>query len=163
MIVVSNTSPLTNLAAIGKLSVLEALYGEVHVPAAVWNELTDSRFTWPGQASVVASDWIRRHSVASEPLVTVLRRDLDAGEAEAIALAMAMRADLVLLDEREARRSAERLGLARVGVLGVLLEAKRARLLEQIEPSLRALREVAGFYLSEPLCDAVLRLAGELE
>jgi hypothetical protein len=161
MIVVSDTSPLTNLAAIGQLDLLRQLYVEVHIPNAVWDELNAGDKNWPGYESVVAASWIKRHGVQNRPLVVALRRDLDRGEAEGIALALELKAELILLDEREGRHAAEQLGLQVVGVIGVLLEAKAKGLLTQVRSQLDALRQIAGFYLSEPLYQAALRLAGE--
>ncbi len=97
----------------------------------------------------------------NQALVTALQRDLDRGEAEGIALALELGADLVLLDEREGRRAAQRLGLRVLGVVGVLLEAKAQGELERVRPALDGLRQVAGFYLSDALYADVLALAGE--
>jgi uncharacterized protein len=123
MLVVSNTSPLTNLAAIDRFDLLQALFGEVHIAAGVWQELNAGNRPYPGAKEVEASRWVHRHAVRNRPLVETLRRDLDPGEAETLALALELKADLVLLDEREARRAAVRVGLKRLGVLGILLEA----------------------------------------
>lgn len=98
-----------------------------------------------------------------QALVTALRRDLDRGEAETIALALDLSADLVLLDEREGRHAAQRLGLAVNGIVGLLLEAKSCGALEAIHPLLDALRHEAGFYLSQPVYHAALSLAGEAD
>ena len=111
MIVVSNTSPLTSLAAIGQFDLLHRLYGRVHIPEGVWLELNAEGRRWPGCDEVAAAHRSERQTVQNGSLVTVLRRDLDRGEAEAIALALELQAGLVLLDEREGRRAAERLGL----------------------------------------------------
>ncbi len=93
--------------------------------------------------------------------MTVLRRDLDRGEAETIALALELKADLVLLDEREGRHAAQRPGLHVVGVVGILLEAKARGHIATIRQHLDALRRMAGFYLSEPLYQHALILAGK--
>jgi uncharacterized protein len=85
---------------------------------------------------------------------------LDRGEAEGIALALELEAELILLDEHEGRRTADRLGLSVVGIPGVLLEAKAKGLIDTIRPLLDALR-MAGFYLSEPLYQRVLAIADE--
>jgi len=161
MIVVSNTSPLTNLAAIGQFGLLHRLYGRLHIAGGVWGELNAGGKRWPGYDQVTGADWIERRVVQNQALVAALRRDLDRGEAETIALALELEADLVLLDEREGRHAAQRLGLYVVGVVGILLEAKASGAIDTVYPHLRALRQTAGFYLSEPLYQHALTLAGE--
>ena len=103
MIVVSNASPLTNLAAIGHFQLLRDVYAKLQIPNAVWEELNAGGQRWPGREEVAAADWITRHALADEPLVTALKADLDAGEAESIALAMRLEAALLLLDRLPAR------------------------------------------------------------
>jgi predicted nucleic acid-binding protein len=161
MIIVSNTSPLTSLAAIGQFALLQQIFGEVHISEAVWGELNADGVRWPGQDAVATSAWIYRHPMTDEPLVRSLMRSIDQGEAESIALAMRLRADLVILDDRDAREAAETLGLTVTGVLGILLRAKRKELLPLVRPVLDALRSQAGFYLSDKVYLHTLRLAGE--
>jgi uncharacterized protein len=161
MIVVSNTSPLTNMAAIGQFDLLRRLYGRLHIARGVWEELNAEGERWPGRDEVATADWIERHEVKNQALVTALQRDLDRGEAESIALALELGANLVLLDEKEGRRAAKRLGLRVVGVVGVLLEAKAGRAVDALRPHLDALRQTAGFYLSKSLYHHALMLAGE--
>lgn len=161
MIVVSNTSPLTNLAAIGQFALFHQLYGRLHIAEAAWEELNAQDRHWPGRDEVAAVDWIERHAVQNRALVIALRRDLDRGEAETIALALELGADLVLLDEREGRHAAQRLGLRVAGVVGVLLEAKSRGAVGAIRPYLDALRYKAGFYLARQVYDSALALAGE--
>lgn len=161
MIVVCNTSPLTNLAAIGQFDLLRQLYAELHIAEAVWDELNAEGKHWPGRDDVAAAGWVKRHSVQNQDLVTALRRDLDRGEAESIALALELDAKLVLLDEQEGRHAAQRLGLNVVGVVGILLEAKTKGAIAQVRPQLDALRQTAGFYLSGSLYQFALTLASE--
>ncbi len=161
MIIVSNTSPLTNLAAIGQFDLLRRLYARLHIAHGVWDELNAEGKRWPGRDEVAAADWIERHAVHNQALVTALQRDLDRGEAESIALALELDADLVLLDEKEGRRAANRLGLRVIGVVGILLEAKANSYIDAVHPHLDALRQTAGFYLSESLYQYALALAGE--
>jgi uncharacterized protein len=125
---------LTNLAAIGQFDLLHQLYGEVHIAEGVWQELNATGPRWPGRNEVAAGDWIERHSVQNQTVVTALRRDLHKGEAETIALALELGADLVLLDEREGRHAAQRLELRVAGVVGVLLEAKSKGAVDAIRP-----------------------------
>ena len=161
MIVVSNTSPLTNLAAIGQFDLLHRLYARLYIAEGVWDELNAQGKRWPGRDEVAAADWIERHAVQNQSLVTALRRDLDRGEAETLALALELGADLALLDEKEGRHTAQRLGLRVVGVVGVLLEAKANGAFDVLRPHLDALRQTAGFYLSESLYRHALELMGE--
>lgn len=161
MIVVSNTSPLTNLAAIGQFDLLRHLFSHVHITQGVWEELNAKDQHWPGCDEVARADWIERHTVQNRALVTALRRDLGKGEGETIALALEFDADLVLLDEREGRHAAQRLELRVTGVVGLLLEAKTRGAVDAIRPHLDALRHEAGFYLSEQVYHSALSLAGE--
>ncbi|MBS1250254.1 MAG: hypothetical protein MAG431_01845 [Chloroflexi bacterium] len=163
MIVVSNTSPIISLAAIGQFNLLHHLYKHVHIPQSVLKELNAKGSPWPGSNEVANADWIEVHTVQNQALVTALQRDLDSGESESIALALELHADLVLLDEKEGRRAAQRLDLRISGVVGVLLNAKTSGSIETIQPHLDQLRHIAGFYLSEDLYQHVLVLAGESE
>jgi uncharacterized protein len=163
IVVVSNTSPLTNLAAIGQFDLLRQLYGELHIAAGVWAELNAKGKRWPGADSVAGASWIKRHPVQNQTLVDALSSDLDRGEAESIALAKEINADLILLDEKEGRRTAERLGVHVIGTVGVLLEAKAKGMIPSVRPHLDALRQTAGFYLSESLYQSALALADEGE
>jgi predicted nucleic acid-binding protein len=161
MIIVSNTSPLTNLAAIEQFELLKQLYGELHIASAVWDELNRDGIRWPGSDEVEQANWIQHHQVKNRELVIALQRDLDQGEAESIVLALEIKADLLLLDEKEGRHAAQRLGLRVIGVVGVLLEAKAKNLIDVVGPSLNELRQKAGFYLSNNFYQSVLKLAGE--
>jgi len=161
MIVVSNTSPLTNMAAIGQFDLLHRLFGEIIIPEGIWAELNAYGKIWPGRNEVETAPWIKRTIIQDRALVTTLRRDLDLGEAESIALALDFRADLLLLDEMEGRHAAQRLGIRVLGVVGILLQAKKRGEIEQAKPFLEALRQTAGFYLSDALFQAALEEAGE--
>ncbi|MFQ5668359.1 MAG: DUF3368 domain-containing protein [Candidatus Binatia bacterium] len=152
MIVVSDTSPITSLAGVEKLEILRALFDNVLIPPAVFRELEDR---------VALPDWIEVRNVREQAMVTHLLAELDSGEAEALALARELKADRVLIDERHGRDVAERLGLRYIGVLGVLLEAKRRGHLEAVGPIVDALVAKARFWVSEKLRREVLQAAGE--
>jgi uncharacterized protein len=113
VIVVSDTSPINNLAAINQLQLLQQLYGTILIPEAVYRELTDPSFPVAGAAEVQTFDWIQILSVTDRTVVEALGNELDVGEAEAIALALALetKAELVLIDERRGRLVAGRLNL----------------------------------------------------
>jgi predicted nucleic acid-binding protein len=161
MIVVSNTSPIINLACIGQLDLLRQIYGQITIPDAVFTEITVNGIGQPGAEDVPRLPWIVRHRVIQQPLIQVLRLELDAGEAETLAGALELKADLVLLDERRAREAAQRLGLRFIGLLGVLIEARRQQRLSQIRPLLDDLRQKAGFWITDALYQRVLAAAGE--
>ncbi len=105
---------------------------------------------------------MERAAVANRLLVHSLRQDLDAGEAEAIALAIEIEADWLLMDERLGRETAHHFGLRYVGLVGILSAAKQRGDLKALRPHLDRLRDVAGFRVSSALYEQVLRDAGEL-
>jgi uncharacterized protein len=113
------------------------------------------------RAETANAQWIQRRTVGDQVRVAVLLRDLDRGEAESIALALEIGADLVLMDEQDGRHMAQRLGLRVIGVVGMLLEAKAKGLIDQLRPQLDALCWTANFYLSDAIYQAVLRMASE--
>ena len=154
MIVVSDASVLINLDQIGQLALLRKIYDEVLIPAAVGREVMTRR-TPP------LPDWIQTRNVNNRTLVLELCHHLDAGESEAIALALEAGADLLLIDERHGRRAALRLGVKITGLLGILLVAKHRALIAEIAPHVMALRE-AGFWLADDVVREVLHTAGEL-
>jgi len=161
MSVVSNASPLINLARIGKIDLLRELYGELLIPEAVWQEVVIEGAGQPGAEEVRTAPWIQAREVANKDLVRALRQDLDAGEAEAIALALEIGAELLLMDERLGRETARHLGVRYAGLIGILVEAKRKGLINAIKPHLDTLRDVAGFRVSDTLYIRVLQDEGE--
>ena len=137
------------------------LYGRVYVPIAVHREVTHAQPSAPGAALVAAASWIESRHVADRSLVDALSLELDPGEAEAIALAMEVRSDLLLIDERRGRAAAKRLGTRVIGVLGILVEAKQRGLVPALRPMIAALEDEAGFRISAGLRERVLHVAGE--
>jgi predicted nucleic acid-binding protein len=115
--------------------------------------------------AIISLNWIQVQQAANLELVACLRNDynLDIGEAEAIALALELKADELLIDERLGRREAVRLGLSITGVLGVLLIAKNRGLISKVQPIIDALILQANFRISRQLYEEVLRTANELD
>ena len=159
MLVVSNTSPLLNLAIIGQLSLLRQQFGQILMPTGVLEELRVEE-ALPGSAQLrdaIAAGWLQVQEVENQELVQLLRRDLDRGEAEAIALALQLQADWTLVDEREGRKIAKRLGLRVTGILGILLRAWHAGDLSSFPEVINQLREQAGFRIAPALLEEILR------
>ena len=98
---------------------------------------------------------------ARSHLLNVLTLYLHRGEAEAIALAADLRADIVLIDEQEGRQFAAHAGLQVSGVLGILLRAKLKGEIPALKPEIQLLRNKARFFISRSLEDKVLSEAGE--
>lgn len=162
MIVISNSSALINLVIIGRLDLLREKFGEIIVPQAVWQEVVIEGAGKPGAKEVERANWIRVEEVTNKPLVQLLEQKLDDGESEAIALALEVGADLVLLDERDARDTAESLGLDILGVIGILIWAKKKGLILSLQDELDQLRNVAKFRFNDELYRRVLAEVGEV-
>ncbi|MDZ7696728.1 MAG: DUF3368 domain-containing protein [Deltaproteobacteria bacterium] len=163
MPVVSNTSPIMNLAIIGELPLLRDQFGEVLIPEAVLEELRMEE-NLPGSQSVLDAltlGWIRIEAVKHYPLVRAMQRDLDKGEAEAITLATEVDADWLLMDERDGRKAARSMELKVLGILGVLLKARRNGKLESLKKAMGRLQKKAGFYIQADLYNAMIREARE--
>lgn len=159
-VVVSDTSPVRALNHLGLLDVLPALFGQVVVPPSVVDELANPR----GRSVPVALEtlpYVLVRQPRNADRVAVLRSKLDAGEAEAIVLAVELGADELLMDERIGRRHAEAMGLHTTGVLAVLLRAKRAGLIPAIAAPVDRLRAEFRFFMTDELRADLLGLAGE--
>ena len=161
IVVVSDTSPIRALSNIDQLSILGELYGQVIVPPAVDRELRNPP---RGQATIdlTALSFVCIMAVADLSMIKERSEELDPGESEALALALEIQADLVLIDENAGRSVARRLGLATIGVLGILLEAKHRGLVDAIASMLDRLKDDYGFFLASRLRTEVLRQAGEV-
>jgi predicted nucleic acid-binding protein len=159
--VVSNSSPLISLTRIGKLGLLPQLYDEVYVPEEVWHEVVIAGEGQPGVDQIKEAAWIKRVPVKNRALVRALQRDLDAGESEAIALAVETEAELLIMDERLGRDTARIFELKYTGVVGVLIEAKRKGLIEEIRPVLDEMRTKGHFRISSALYARILQDEGE--
>lgn len=164
MLVVSNTSPITNLAAVGHLDLLQALYAQITIPEEVRDELVlGGSGNNPGAREVMSEPWFVVVGVDAQERSKIVQAfpALDAGEVAALALAVERSADLILLDDKDARHAASTLNLSRVGIVGILLAAKSSGMVPLIRPILDDLRSRAGFRLSEATYQDALRNAGE--
>lgn len=161
MIVVSNTSPIINLAKIGYLDLLKRLYGRILIPDAVYAEIVVRGAGEAGSQEVQQLKWIETKTLKNHSLFTALRYQLQPGESGAIALAVEKDAGLLLLDEKQARKIAIDMGIEITGILGVLLQAKQTQLISSIQPLLDHLRNEAGFWIKDDLYERILNMAGE--
>jgi uncharacterized protein len=164
VIIVSDTSPITNLAAIGQLDLLRQLYSRVIIPQAVYTEMVGVDKVVPGTIEVQQLSWIQTIAVVNSQQVIEIQENqnnIDLGEAEAIILSKELKADLLLMDERRGREVATSYGLNVTGLLGVLLQAKKQELILAIKPLIDQLIATADFRVSQELYAIVLQSADE--
>lgn len=147
-IVISDTSCLIAFERIDRLDILPGIYGTIYVPPAV-----DAEF---GKQF----EWLRVEQLASLGLSRLLNATLGKGESEAIALAVQLES-LLLTDDKQARATAEQLGLHVKGVIGVLIAAKQSGFIAEIKPLIDGL-EANGFRISRALREEALRIVTEL-
>jgi predicted nucleic acid-binding protein len=163
VIVISDTSVITNLVAIHHLHLLQPLYERILIPEAVYHELADIDPPVPGTLEVQTLDWLEVISLRDRTIADQLQTQsqLDPGEAEAIALALEIKAELLLIDERRGRAIATRLGLRITGLLGILVEAKQRSLIPSVKPLMDALIDTSEFRVSQLLYEQILQMVNE--
>jgi predicted nucleic acid-binding protein len=153
-LVVSDTSPLLNLALIDRLDLLESQFSRVTVPQQVWDELTDGEDGLEPLRELRETGVLHLVEVERSDLFVELFHELDLGETAAICYAVEEDADLVLLDERDGRRVARRHDLNVTGVIGILLRGANTGQVD-LEHEFDALRD-AGFWISDDLYSQIL-------
>lgn len=153
MIVIADTTPLNYLVLIDQSNLLPRLYGRVLIPPAVYKELLAE-----GTPACVR-DWAVHRPAWLEVRPPFLPLDIghdprDAGECEAIALALELRADLLILDDRNARLEAARRNLVVIGTLRVLEDAAQLGMID-LPHALQRLQQTS-FRASAKLLQAML-------
>ncbi|MEB3338212.1 MAG: DUF3368 domain-containing protein [Leptolyngbyaceae bacterium] len=161
MIIISDTSPISNLVLIGQLPILKALYQQVIIPEGVFQEILALETFGIDTSFLQAADWIDVQPASDRALVETLESELDRGEAEAIALAIELRADRLLIDERIGRRVAQHYGLKITGLLGVLVSARQENLISELKPILDQLIRQAKFRVHPDLYRQILQDVNE--
>ena len=158
LLVVSNSSVIIALARICRLDLLEKLFEKVIVPEAVWEEIIVEGK--PGREKIMGAGFIHVEKAGDKRLVALLEELVDRGEAEAIVLALELDADLLLIDDRDARGYAKKLGLQVMGTLGVIALAKYRGLISKAKPIVDKLIE-SSFWISKKILEEFLKELGE--
>ena len=159
---ISNSSILIALSRIERLELLHLRFPEgILVPQAVWREVVETGSGRPGAEEVASVSWVTVRPVGNKALVSLLRLGLDEGEAEAIALSLEEPAEAILLDEKNARRTAKRLGLAILGTVGILIWAKRTGAIPNLRAELDVLQSKGNFRLSKSVYQQAISAVGE--
>jgi predicted nucleic acid-binding protein len=151
VIIVSDSGPLAYLVAIGVADHLPRLYGDVYIPPIVLAELRHPACPVIAWADV-PPDWLH----VAAPRATPAENALDAGERDAIALALELRADRLLMDEKQGRKAAESLGLKVAGTLAVIIDGAMHGLFDG-EAALTRLA-ATNFYASPDLLQQVRKV-----
>ena len=159
--VVCNSSPLIHLAKVGKLELLKGYFTEISIPEAVYRECVIDGKDREDAKRIENAAWIRVVDIKNIDLKKAFNTVLDEGESEAIVLALQESADLILLDDYEARELARTYGLKITGTIGLLIKAKYEGDISSIDEMLKKLRRT-GFWLSDDLYTKILRDEGEL-
>lgn len=157
--VIVNSTPLIVLYGIGHLDILQKLYQEIMIPTAVYQEVTAIKDSACIQA-MTANKWIHVRQIQDDTEKKMYKAKLHAGEVEVMILAQEQKADLVIIDDNAAKKTAKYLGLTVTGTLGVLLKAKGQGIIESVHPLISEMKQ-NGFYIDSQLENMVLEQAGE--
>lgn len=154
-----NASPLILLGKIGHIALLSELADELIVPEMVVREVERKR---DGEQALVEIASLPEARVEIEVLVSseVVAWNLGRGESQVISLAVATPGSRAVLDDLQARRCAQSMGLPLIGTLGVVLRAKRKGVIAEARPVIEHLRRV-GLYASDALIERALAHLGE--
>jgi len=158
--VVSNSSPIIHLAKIDKLYLLMEYFREIIIPDAVFQECIPDGKSHKEIELIKNTQWIKIEKVSNSNMVRLLLSDLDYGEANAITLANQISADLILLDDMEAREKARKIELKVTGTIGILLRAKLDGQIKSLKKNMIMLKE-SGFWIKDSLLQKLLAEANE--
>lgn len=157
-VVIADAGPLIAFSRLRSLELLPGIFEAVLVTPAVLEECA-GRGDFPESALILGAAENRILQVCAAPDFSVLARDVDAGEASAIALALERECG-VLMDDKGGRRMATNVGIPAIGTVGVLVLAKRKGLVPFIKPLLDEL-SASGYFLGTAIIDAALAAGGE--
>lgn len=160
--VIANSTPLIAMAKINELNLLKEVYSQIVIPKAVYEEVAISGKGKKGSVEIAKAEWIKVKEVKEEKLKKLLQMELGKGEAEVIALAYEVNANLVIIDENRGRGIAKIFGLKVTGTIGTIIEAKKRGSLNNVREKLDGLIN-AGIWIGKDLYEEALRLSGELE
>lgn len=161
MKVVSNSSILIALSSIQRLALLSDNFEKVYIPGAVWDEVVNKGIGKSGSEEIKNASWIETRKITNKDLVIALNEFLDPGEAEAISLAKEIAADIILLDEKDARLIAARYNLKPLGTIGILIRAKKQGKITQLKAEMDKLIGEGNFRISPDIYNRALTEVGE--
>ena len=148
-IVIADTSCFILLDKIDELELLKRLFEEIATTEEIVQEFGKE-----------LPDWIKIESVKDKKYLTALELEVDKGEASAITLSTEKANSLLILDDLQARKLAEKLGLHYTGTLGMIARARREGVIESVKPIIEKIRNT-NFRFSEEVFTTIMRIAGE--
>lgn len=157
---VVNTTPLIALSHVGRLDILKNLYGGIIIPEAVYRELSVKPESVCKKAVDSSLDWIQVAKIKNQMAKSMYKTQLHDGEVEVMILAKEIAADVVIIDDANAKKHAKYLKLPVTGTLGVLIKAKQEGYVDKLKPILSQM-EQNGIYISQSVIDMCLKQTGE--
>ncbi len=156
--VVINASPLITLFRSGQAHILPQLFGRIIVPQAVWQEVVLDEWEDAAALELRTQTWPLIEETEISPRVVAW--SLGAGETAVLSYALAHAPLRAVIDDRDARRCAQTLGIPIFGTGGLLVLAKRRGLLPSVSAAITKLRS-AGLWLSDDIAQVLRAQAGE--
>ena len=152
--IIGDSSALVALSVMGRLDLLEIIFGEIYVPQAVYDEVAVSS----KPEGVTLKKFLKDKIVNAE--LDISKIGLGLGELEAISLYKTMNAKFLLIDDKRAKKFAELNGVNVIGSIGVILLAKELGKVKSIRTDLEKLLK-SNVFVSKHLIEKVLMRAGE--
>ena len=144
-VVIADSSCLIALSKIGRLNILQELFGEIIIPPSVYDEVFEKGAGQAGVKELADCHWIKVQTVENHLAVRALRAFLGPGESEAIILAVEKKADFIILDDKKARLQAQDLSLPVIGTVAVIKKAVEKKIIPDFSKILKELSD-AGFW-----------------
>ena len=158
MIVISDSSALISLLSVEKLDILGKLFETVMIPEAVYNEVFNKKVS---NLDLKKTKFLQIEKVTDRKMVKLLKMQLGYGESEVIALALEKGIDRVIIDDKQARKVADKLGLKVIGTLGILILAKEKQVIKEVRPLVLSMMEKINFRIDRALLNKILGILNE--
>lgn len=158
--VIVNTTPLIALCHVGQLDILKKIYGEISIPQAVYRELSEKKDSVCKKQVDDSLSWIHVENIKNQMAKSMFKTQLHDGEVEVMILAKEKNADLVIIDDANAKKHAKYLKLSVTGTLGILIRAKRQGYISELKPIIQEMVE-KNIFISEKLMKLCLEQVGE--
>lgn len=158
--VIVNTTPLIALCHVGQLNLLKQMYGKIMIPYAVYTELSEKKESICKKQVDASLNWIQVEKIDNQMAKSMFKTQLHDGEVEVMILAKEKNADIVIIDDANAKKYAKYLKLPVTGTLGILIKAKRQGYIGELKPIIQEMIE-KNIYISEELMKLCLEQVNE--